>query len=186
TVTAVTVVGLQAVGLILVIALLITPAAAARFWTDRLGMLLVLAAVIGSISGWMGASISALLPRLPAGAIIVSVAAAIFLVSLLLGPRRGLLARWRRHVQLQRQVGRQNLLRACYELVEEGSGFGVQGSGESSKFNVQSSGTAGADTRDSQLATRDSQPEPPITHHAPGAPQIPFDRLLAARSWSAR
>jgi manganese/zinc/iron transport system permease protein len=117
-VTAVTVVGLQAVGLILVIALLIIPAAAARFWTDRLSRMILLSALIGSFSGWLGASISALLPRLPAGAIIVTVAAGVFLVSMFLGPTRGVIARWVRHQRLQRQVGRQNLLRACYELTE--------------------------------------------------------------------
>ncbi len=117
-VTAVTVVGLQAVGLILVIALLIIPAAAARFWTDRLSRMLLFSALIGALSGWLGASISALAPRMPAGAIIVTVAAGIFVVSLFFGPARGVLARGLRHVHLLRQVGRQNLLRSCYELIE--------------------------------------------------------------------
>ncbi|MFW6218099.1 MAG: metal ABC transporter permease, partial [Verrucomicrobiota bacterium] len=67
-VTAVTVAGLQAVGLILIIALLITPAAAARFWTNRLDRMLLFSAVIGGVSGWWGAALSASLPRMPAGA----------------------------------------------------------------------------------------------------------------------
>ncbi|MCC6240399.1 MAG: metal ABC transporter permease [Phycisphaerales bacterium] len=117
-VIGVTVVGLQAVGLILVIAMLIIPAASARFWTHRLGRMLVLSAVIGALSGWMGASISALLPRMPAGAIIVMVAAGAFVISLFFGQQRGVVARWVRYVQLQRQVGLQNLLRTCFELVE--------------------------------------------------------------------
>ena len=78
-VTAVTVAGLQAVGLILIIAFLITPAAAARFWTERLDRMLLLAALIGGLSGWLAQS--ALMPRLPAGAVIVLVAAAVFLPS---------------------------------------------------------------------------------------------------------
>ena len=84
-VAAVTVVGLQAVGLILIIAFLITPAAAARFWTNDLRVMLLLSAVIGGVSGWLGAGISALLPRLPAGAVIVLMAALIFFVSMIFG-----------------------------------------------------------------------------------------------------
>jgi len=121
-VAAVTVVGLQAVGLILIIAFLITPAAAARFWTDDLRKMLLLAGVIGGLSGWLGASISALLPRLPAGAVIVLVAAAVFVLSMIIGPARGVLPRLIAHRRLRRKVGRQHLLRAIYELLEEDAG----------------------------------------------------------------
>ena len=87
-VAAVIVVGLQAVGLILIIAFLIIPAAAARFWTDGLRSMLMLSGVIGALSGWLGSSISALLPRLPAGAVIVLVASFVFSVSLIFGSAR--------------------------------------------------------------------------------------------------
>ncbi|KAA0682995.1 metal ABC transporter permease [Roseomonas genomospecies 6] len=90
--TFVTVIGLQTVGLILVVALLIIPPAAARFWTDRLSALTVVAAVIGALSGWLGATLSALLPKLPAGAVIVLVAGGFFLLSFLFAPARGLVA----------------------------------------------------------------------------------------------
>ena len=118
-VTSVTVVGLQAVGLILVIAFLITPPTAARFWTNRLGWMLVLSATIGAISGWLGVSISALYSNLPPGAIIVIAAAIIFLFSMIFGTARGLLPRYLRHLQLQRKVGRQHLLRSTFEILEE-------------------------------------------------------------------
>ena len=118
-VTAITVIGLQAVGLILIIAFLIIPATAARFWSERLPVVVVLAALIGGISGWVGASISALLPRLPAGAIIVIVAASVFTLSLFLAPARGVLPRAMRHTHLRRKVGRQHLLRAAYEILEK-------------------------------------------------------------------
>lgn len=117
-VTAVTVAGLQAVGLILIIAFLITPAAAARFWTERLDSMLLLSALIGGVSGWFGATLSALAPRLPAGALIVLVAAAGFLFSMLLGAERGVLVRWLRQHRLKRNIGRQHLLRALYEILE--------------------------------------------------------------------
>ncbi len=117
-VAAVTVVGLQAVGLILIIAFLITPAAAARFWTNNLRRMLVLAAVIGGVSGWLGAAVSALLPRLPAGAVIVLVAAFIFTLSMFFGSARGVLKRSLAQRNLKRKVGRQHLLRAVFELQE--------------------------------------------------------------------
>lgn len=117
-VTAVTVVGLQAVGLILIIAFLITPATAARFWTNNLRHMLWLSAVIGAVSGWLGASLSALVADLPAGAIIVIAAACLFLFSMIFGGGRGVLPRYLRHRQLQRKMGRQHLLRSTYEILE--------------------------------------------------------------------
>lgn len=119
-ITAVTVAGLQAVGLILIIAFLITPAAAARFWTHQLDRMLVLSALIGGASGWLGASLSAFIPRLPAGAVIVLVAALFFVVSLLIGTERGVIVRFLRQSQLKKRIGRQHLLRALYEILEGG------------------------------------------------------------------
>lgn len=117
-VTAVTVAGLQSVGLILIIAFLITPAAAARFWTNRLDRMLALSALIGGASGWVGASFSAFFPRLPAGALIVLVAALFFAISLFFGSERGVLVRLIRQFSLKRRIGRQHLLRALYEILE--------------------------------------------------------------------
>lgn len=117
-VVAVTVIGLQAVGLILVIALLIIPAAAARFWTERLVQMVVISALIGAWAGSIGAAVSALQPGLPAGAIIVVVAAMMFLLSMFLGAARGVLPRWVQQMKLGRTVGRQNLLRAIFEWSE--------------------------------------------------------------------
>ena len=117
-ITAVTVAGLQAVGLILIIAFLITPAAAARFWTNQLDRMLMLSALIGAASGWIGASLSAFFPRLPAGAVIVLVAALFFVVSMLIGTERGVMIRFLRQSQLEKRMGRQHLLRALYEILE--------------------------------------------------------------------
>ncbi|HLS73911.1 MAG TPA: metal ABC transporter permease [Actinomycetaceae bacterium] len=76
------VVGIQTVGVVLVSALLITPAAAARHWTDRLGAMVLLAAVFGAVSGVVGALVSARAVDLPTGPVIVLVATTIFVVSL--------------------------------------------------------------------------------------------------------
>ncbi len=110
-VVAVTVAGLQAVGLILVIAILIIPPVAARLWTDRLRRFVPLAALFGGISGWVGASISSLAPRQPAGAVIVLTAASIFLVSLIIAPRGVLPAAWRR-LRLAFRIANDHVLKA--------------------------------------------------------------------------
>jgi manganese/zinc/iron transport system permease protein len=117
-VVVVTVIGLQAVGLILMIALLVVPPAAARFWTNHLPTMLAASGLLGAVSGLVGAALSALLPRLPAGAIIVVVAGVFFIVSLLCGPARGLLPRYLDHRRVTAKVARLNLLRAMYELGE--------------------------------------------------------------------
>ena len=117
-VIVVTVIGLQAVGLILIIALLIVPAAAARFWTERLVVMLVIAGVIGAASSLIGSALSALLPNFPSGAMIVLVATLFFLLSMFLGAERGVLIRWANRRTFERKVRRQHLLRAIFELAE--------------------------------------------------------------------
>lgn len=119
-----TVVGLQAVGLILIVALLIIPAAAARFWTDELRIMTLLAAFFGALSGYFGSTLSALLPRLPTGAVIVLCAGVVFSVSMLLAPKRGLLSGLLRQWSLRRRVAYQHVLRALAEH-EEQFGEGV-------------------------------------------------------------
>lgn len=86
------VVGLQAVGVVLMAAMLITPAAAARFWTERLDCMVLLAGLYGGLAGTAGTALSTLAPRMPTGPLIVLAATGLFLVSLLLAPRRGLVA----------------------------------------------------------------------------------------------
>lgn len=108
---AVTVIGLKIVGLVLIVALLIVPAVAARFWTDRVDALALIAAGIGAVSGYVGAAISAAASGLPTGPIIVLVAFTLFVLSLTLSPRRGVLAALLRHLAFRRKVHlRQGLL----------------------------------------------------------------------------
>ena len=117
-VTAVTVIGLQSVGLILIIAMLIIPAAAARFWTEKLLSMVILAALIGAASGWIGATFSALFANMPAGAVIVLAGAAVFGFSMVFGVERGVLRRALAHRRLIRRVRRQHLLRTFFEILE--------------------------------------------------------------------
>ncbi len=91
-VLAVVVIGLKAVGLILVIALTIIPPITARLWTDRAKDMVWIAAGIGAAGSYIGAGISALAANLPAGAIIVLMQFTLFAGSLFVAPKRGLLA----------------------------------------------------------------------------------------------
>jgi manganese/iron transport system permease protein len=93
-VTVAIVISLQAVGNILVLALLITPAACARLLTDRLGVMMVLAPVIGMVSAAIGLYLSYGL-NLAAGGLIVLVTTAVFLLCWVFAPRHGLIARFR-------------------------------------------------------------------------------------------
>jgi len=85
------VVGLQTVGVVLMSALVVAPATAARQWSDRLSIVAPLAAAFGALAGAAGAVISSLAPRLPTGPTVVLVLGALAAVSLLLAPARGVL-----------------------------------------------------------------------------------------------
>ncbi len=112
-------VGLQAVGLILIAAMLITPAAAARYWSDNLNRVLVLSVVFGALSGIVGTIVSSLAPRIPTGPVMVVCATGIFALSSTFAPERGILARWRRVLSNRRRESIQHFLRAFIELGEQ-------------------------------------------------------------------
>ncbi|MCM3785948.1 metal ABC transporter permease [Neobacillus mesonae] len=99
--------GVQIVGVVLVAALLITPAAAARYWTHSLGIMVCLAGLFGALSGAAGTLISATTPDLPTGPVTVLVITVVFGVSILLAPGRGLLAKkirkWRTKTEYKGQ-----------------------------------------------------------------------------------
>lgn len=110
-VLAVTVVGLKIVGLILIVALLIIPPVTARFWTERTDFVVLISGIVGGIAAYTGASLSAALPNLPTGPIIVLVGFALFLFSFLMAPGRGVFSAVIRHRRYQTQVHlRQGLL----------------------------------------------------------------------------
>ncbi|MES2970647.1 MAG: metal ABC transporter permease [Pseudomonadota bacterium] len=97
--------GLRVVGLILIVALLITPATAARMWTNRAGMVAAIAGGIGAVCGYIGAATSAAVPDLPTGPVIVVLAFAAFVLSALFAPNRGMIARALSRLRLRRKLG---------------------------------------------------------------------------------
>lgn len=87
------IIGLQTVGVVLMSAMIVAPAAAARQWSRRLAPMVLTAASFGIVSGVAGSLLSSHIPQLPTGPTIILVLSLIVVVSLLLAPRRGLL--WR-------------------------------------------------------------------------------------------
>ncbi len=116
-VVVISVIGLQSVGLLLVVALLIIPAAAAGFWTERLGPMLWISAGLGGVSSLLGVTISAVFPRVATGATIVLCGSVAFGISLLVGVRRGVLRRLFVLWQVRQRTERQHLLRGFYEAI---------------------------------------------------------------------
>ncbi len=83
-------IGLQSVGVVLMSAMLVAPAAAARQWTDKLGIMAVLSAFFGIVASVGGAVISSMIEKLPTGPATVLIITAIVLFSLLFAGNRGL------------------------------------------------------------------------------------------------
>jgi manganese/zinc/iron transport system permease protein len=112
------VIGLQAVGVVLMAALLIIPPVTARLWTNKLGVMVVSAGVLGAISGALGSYLSFLAPKMPSGPLTVLAATSVFAVSLFIAPERGLISRMLHHRSNRRRTELENLLRATAELLE--------------------------------------------------------------------
>ncbi len=113
------VISLQATGVVLVSAMLITPAATAYLLTDRMGVMLTLAALIGVGSAVLGAFLSFLGHSLPTGPFMVVGAGVAFTVAYFAGPRHGLITRWFRQASRRRRVRDENTLKALYHLAEQ-------------------------------------------------------------------
>ncbi|MEO0393859.1 MAG: metal ABC transporter permease [Pseudomonadota bacterium] len=109
---AVTVIGLKIVGLILIVALMIIPPVAARFWTDRADRMMLIAGGLGGIACFLGTAISASGDDLPTGAVIVLTATCLFTISMLFAPSRGVLAAWLAWSRFQKVVHRRQGLLA--------------------------------------------------------------------------
>jgi len=117
---------LQAVGVVLVSAMLITPAAAAYLLTDRMHRLLGYSAAIGMLAGMLGCFLSFLGSNLPTGPLMVLCGSAIFGGAFLFSPRHGIATRWWNRRSRTRRVQRENTLKAVYHVLED-RGFHGEG-----------------------------------------------------------
>jgi manganese/zinc/iron transport system permease protein len=116
------VIGLEAVGVVLMSAMIVAPAAAARQWTDRLHVMVLLAAIFGAVSGISGALLSGTVQHLPTGPTIVLFITTIVIFSLVFSPKRGLLFLWIRRRQIRKDVHFKNVLSDLYRLAMQHQG----------------------------------------------------------------
>ena len=123
------VVALQSVGVVLVSAMLITPAAAAYMLTDRMSRMLWLSMVFGIFAGVSGAFISFFFDA-PTGPFMVLGATLVFVLAFLFSRRHGVVTRWLRRYSRAAQVQRENTLKAVYHVLEardfEGEGVSLR------------------------------------------------------------
>ena len=119
------VIGIQAVGVVLMAAMLITPAAAAKFWTDKIRVMLVLAVVFGAIAGLLGTYVSYIAPAMPTGPWIVVTISTIAFISFFFAPKKGIISQLLRQRQIQYQMREENILKAFYQLGEQDENFYV-------------------------------------------------------------
>lgn len=104
TIVIATVIGVKAVGLVLMVAFVVTPPAAARQWTKSLGSTVILSAIFGAVGSGVGAYLSISMGRIPTGPLIVLVLFGIFVLSLLFSPRRSIVTTALRGIRIRRQL----------------------------------------------------------------------------------
>ena len=112
------VLGLQTVGVVLMSAMLLAPAAAARQWTNSLAVMVFLAALFGAFSGVFGTAISASQNNLSTGPVIVLVAAVFVIISFVFSPSRGLLFKQIRLIKNRRDLELHKTLAFMYNIAE--------------------------------------------------------------------
>lgn len=108
--------GIQAVGVVLVAALLITPAAAARFWTNSIGKMLFLAVGLAILASGTGVIVSALYSGMPTGPWIVLIVSLFALLSFLLAPEKGVVANMMRQGAYNKKVIDENVLKEFFRI----------------------------------------------------------------------
>ncbi|UCF65145.1 MAG: metal ABC transporter permease [bacterium] len=113
------VIGLQTVGVVLMSAMVVAPAAAARQWTDRLGKMILLSSLFGAIAGISGAFLSSTLERLPTGPTIVICMSLLVLISLLFATNRGLIWRWLKERKNRQKLQVDAVLSDLYILAQQ-------------------------------------------------------------------
>ncbi len=112
------VVGLQLVGVVLMAAVLLTPMAAARYWSNQLTTILIIASLLGGLSAIISTQISYLAPAMPTGPWMVVSLSVLFIISLLFAPKKGLLKQYVDYKRLCQKVAEENILRTLYKLLE--------------------------------------------------------------------
>jgi ABC-type Mn2+/Zn2+ transport system permease subunit/Mn-dependent DtxR family transcriptional regulator len=123
--SATVVAGLKTTGVILVVAMVITPASAAYQLTNRFWLMLSLAGLFGALSAAIGMSV-AFITNAPTGPAMVIVAAVLFALAVLLSPSHGVVFDRIRRYRLSKHIQGEDVLKALYRLAESGQTCTVQ------------------------------------------------------------
>lgn len=113
-------IGLQSVGVVLISAMLIAPAASARYWTDSLSKMMILAAIFGALAGVGGGLLSLLGSDMPTGPWVIVLLFIITFITLLVSPKKGYWALQAKARSNQRKMDTENLLKTLFYLKEQG------------------------------------------------------------------
>ncbi|NUM34230.1 MAG: metal ABC transporter permease [Candidatus Brocadiae bacterium] len=117
--------GLQSVGVVLMVAMLILPASSARQWTNSLGIMLILSGGLGAIAGIIGAFCSTLAPKVPTGPVMVLSSSFLLFFSLSFAPSQGILPKlWKRRQQKSHRE-EEHLLKDIYKEYEKAKTFPI-------------------------------------------------------------
>lgn len=117
------VIGIQTIGVVLMAALLITPSAIARFWTDRLSKMIFIAIVASIFCGIMGAYLSSQIPNLPTGPSIVMFLSIVALLSFVFSPNKGIVYKYLLKAKNNQKILEENILKTIYQLGEANKRF---------------------------------------------------------------
>jgi len=116
-------IGLQSVGVVLMSAMLVAPAAAARQWTNRFGVMTALSALFGMIASISGALLSSMITKLPTGPATVCIITLIVLVSLFFAQQRGLFWQWLQRQKNHGEIAQNRILEELYWLAKNHDGI---------------------------------------------------------------
>lgn len=116
-------IGIQAVGVVLMAALLITPAATARYWTNRLSQMILLAIFFSVLAGLIGTFVSYRFAKMPTGPWMVVVLTSLAILSMLIGKRKGVLKEWLKQQNVKNKILTENILKTLYHLGENDNQF---------------------------------------------------------------
>lgn len=108
------VISMRSVGVVLLSAMLVAPATAARWWSKRLSIMILLAVLFGSLSAFLGGYYSVIVD-LPTGPVMAALSSGMALISLIIAPRKGLLARFLQKERFSWKCRTENILKALYK-----------------------------------------------------------------------
>ena len=113
------VLGIQTVGVVLMVAVLVTPVTVSRFWAGQMLSILVVSLIFCCVASMVGIWVSLQYNNIPTGPSIVLVMGTMGLFSFFMAPGKGLLAeRWKRY-RYGRKIWQENMLKLLYEVGEE-------------------------------------------------------------------